>query len=349
MRQPALPQPPDRVLRRDAVLGQVVIAIIAMLLSAMIPAVQSLRESARRTQCTNNLLQLVMAMQNYEMAHEVYPSGVTDTAAGPIRSVASGHHHGWVISLLPYLDEGNIHRSINPQLGAYDEAHRNVRRIRLSRLICPTEPEISRDEKSNYAACHHDLEAPIDANNHGVFFLNSHILADDVLDGLSYTIFLGEKRMDPDGLGWMSGTRATLRNTGTPINVNPWISGTPAPDVGSEREDADDGGVPERNREAGEEDFAVPDVETEATPAPSIVNEADDVKANNKKTSRKIPKRAKTNLSVGGFASHHPAGAHMAFGDGRIQFMDSQIEPTVFQRLGHRNDGKLLNSGDYRE
>ena len=71
---------------------------------------------------------------------------------------------------------------------------------------------------SNYAGCHHDVEAPIAENNRGVLFLNSHISARDVTDGVQHTIYLGEKQTGADDLGWMSGTRATLRNTGTPID-----------------------------------------------------------------------------------------------------------------------------------
>ena len=59
---------------------------------------------------------------------------------------------------------------------------------------------------------------PIAEDNHGVLFLNSHISDRDVTDGVQHTIYLGEKRTDSDDLGWMSGTRATLRNTGTPID-----------------------------------------------------------------------------------------------------------------------------------
>ena len=51
-----------------------------------------------------------------------------------------------------------------------------------------------------------------------MLFLNSHISARDVTDGVQHTIYLGEKQTDVDDLGWMSGTRATLRNTGTPID-----------------------------------------------------------------------------------------------------------------------------------
>ena len=79
---------------------------------------------------------------------------------------------------------------------------------------------------SNYAGCHHDVESPIDENNNGVLFLNSHIRDKDVTDGLAHTIYIGEKLGSQWDLGWMSGTRATLRNSGTAINQTPWDEGS---------------------------------------------------------------------------------------------------------------------------
>ncbi len=194
----------------------VVIAIIGVLVATTFPAIQASREMGRRSQCRANLAQLALALQDYENAFESFPPGVTNPD-GPIRSEAKGQHWGWIARLLPYLEEGNASRLIDPAAGAYGSANAPVHALSLPVLICPTEPNDQR-ATSNYAGCHHDVEAPIDADNHGVLFLNSHVRRADITDGVSHTLLLGEKRIDPDDLGWMSGTRATLRNTGLALN-----------------------------------------------------------------------------------------------------------------------------------
>lgn len=318
----------------------VVIAIIAMLVTAMFPAVQAMRSTARRAQCKNQMLQLIMAAQNYEMAHEHFPAGVTDSATGPIRNVAQGHHHGWIISLLPYLDESNVHRRIDFEAGVYDPANKEVRAYMIPNLNCPADINSRTGAQSSYAACHHGQEAPIDSTNRGVFFLNSQIMIDDVRDGLSQTIFLGEKLIDVDDLGWMSGTRATLRNTGTPVNYGRGL-----------RElvrDVDDRPAEEQARDA---DVDAADSPVEAA-APGGSNEAEDTTQRQPVSGKEDPQSsaaAEMQLAVGGFSSSHQSGAHVVFGDGRIQFMNQQIDPRVYELLGDRDDGTLLRVEDYRE
>ena len=196
----------------------VVIAIIAVLIALLLPAVQSAREAARRAQCVNNLVQLNLAVQNYESSHEVFPPGVVNPT-GPIASTPVGYHLSWIVQVLPYIEQRNAFNKLNFKFGAYDAVNSTVRGHDISTLSCPSDGSAGSGGTSNYVGNHNDVEAPIDLKNKGVFFLNSAIRYEDIPDGTSSTIFIGEKTRSGD-LGWISGTRATLRNVGGMINAN---------------------------------------------------------------------------------------------------------------------------------
>jgi prepilin-type N-terminal cleavage/methylation domain-containing protein/prepilin-type processing-associated H-X9-DG protein len=198
----------------------VVIAIIGILIALLLPAVQAAREAARRSQCINNLAQLGLAVHNYEAAYQMLPPGTIEPQ-GPIRNLPKGYHMGWLVQILPFIEEQVTFDHVDFSVGVYDAKNEPVAQTEINVFTCPSDGMgYSMQDRwpSNYAACHHDLEAPIDADNNGVFFLNSHVRMRDVTDGTTHTIFVGEKKIDAVDLGWMSGTRSTLRNTGTPID-----------------------------------------------------------------------------------------------------------------------------------
>ncbi|HET6879461.1 MAG TPA: DUF1559 domain-containing protein [Pirellulales bacterium] len=200
----------------------VVIAIIGILVALLLPAVQAAREAARRTQCNNNLGQIALAVANYESAFRSLPPGVLD-ATGPIESVPQGRHIGWLAHILPQLEQRNAYTAVDFTGSAYAPANKAVRDWGAAVFVCPTDNGRTAGSgigTSNYAGCHHDIEAPIDADNHGVLFLNSGVRLSGISDGASQTILAGEKLVTPSDLGWLSGTRATLRNTGSPINFS---------------------------------------------------------------------------------------------------------------------------------
>lgn len=201
----------------------VVIAIIAILIALLLPAVQQAREAARRAQCKNSLCQIGLAIHNYEMAHNVLPPGSVNPA-GPIRSEPQGYHMSWAVQILPYLEQQNVFASIDFTVGAYDPRNEKPRRLMIPTYLCPSDFRYPYGNQNNipssFAGVHHDVEAPIDHGNHGVFVLNMAVPMDSVTDGSSSTLFVGEKAIAEDELGWISGTRATLRNAGDRINLH---------------------------------------------------------------------------------------------------------------------------------
>jgi prepilin-type N-terminal cleavage/methylation domain-containing protein/prepilin-type processing-associated H-X9-DG protein len=207
----------------------VVIAIVAILVVLLLPAVQAVREAARRCWCTNNLMQLATALQQYQNTHEVLPPGVTNDS-GPIQNLPRGVHHGWLIQLLPYLDAKNVARRFDDAVGLYATENLTVRSVQIGIFLCPSDPGPYRRPdgvaQTNYAAVHNDRETPIGARNNGAFFLNSRIGYEDIPDGTSHTLFVGEKLRVALDLGWASGTRATLRNAGFRLNSPDLLYGT---------------------------------------------------------------------------------------------------------------------------
>ena len=206
----------------------VVIAIIGVLVALLLPAVQAAREAARRTACLNNVTQLNLAIHNFEFHFESLPPGVTN-ADGPIRNEPKGTHVSWIVKILPYLEQNALAKNFDQAAGAYADANAQVRAAQIAPVQCPSSPVPSLNEartvaRSSYAGCHHDAEAPIDKDNHGLLFLNSNVHYSDIFDGTSMTILLGEALTSRDGLGWVSGTRATLRNTSSIEAGGPYLA-----------------------------------------------------------------------------------------------------------------------------
>lgn len=215
----------------------VVTTIICILVALLLPAVNAAREAARRCHCLNNMGQLIVAVQSYDTIYEMLPPGVVNDTR-PIANVASGYHHGWITQILPLLGRSDVSRNLDRAHGIYDLENQTCRRVLMNVLLCPSMPanlsrEVDGVAATSYAGVHHDTEAPIDETNNGVFFLNSRLRYDDIGDGTSNTIFIGEKTSSGLEFGWASGTRSTLRNAGglVPPMFAPtrWVTRIPDP------------------------------------------------------------------------------------------------------------------------
>lgn len=226
----------------------VVIAIIGILIGMLLPAVQSVREAARRIQCSNNMRQIGIALHNYEGVFKRFPEGdrMGDT---PVNALSNAF-----VSIMPFIEQGNLQNLIDPdeEWVCYPP---EVGMTNVPVYICPSDPiesptiipfltEVNLkigDELasvsygfsigSNDAMCFGPNfgPRPVDGRS-GVFAIESRTKLRDVYDGLSNTIAIGEAAC---GLPMGSGVGSTepLVDESFNISQHTWLFAGALPDL----------------------------------------------------------------------------------------------------------------------
>jgi prepilin-type N-terminal cleavage/methylation domain-containing protein len=133
--------------RRGMTLLEVLIAIgvIALLLAITLPAIQSAREAARRTQCQNNLRQILAAAHNFHDVEGSLPSFYNGTSLEyPLGQWDLFHMHSWRVMLLPYLEQTTLREQVVWDALATGDANTHVAQTPVATYLCP-----SGDDPSN--------------------------------------------------------------------------------------------------------------------------------------------------------------------------------------------------------
>lgn len=212
----------------------VVIAIITLLVAMLLPAVQSARESARKTQCTNSLRQVALALLRYHDSSGHFPP----SGEWPARVATESMHDSadigpnWVIRILPEIEQQAIYDQFNLSVPISDPRNREARGAAIALLRCPTDyvgvpfesdpdgrakgrytsPNLGGNwARGNYAANGANgplggdgksatpIEGPnssgwADPRRRGVMGPNVGLSAHQIGDGTSHTMLVGEVR-----------------------------------------------------------------------------------------------------------------------------------------------------------
>ena len=179
----------------------VVIAIIGILISMLLPAVQSVREAARRTQCMNNLRQWSLAALNYESAHMHFPPGVIDDDD----DLTDALRVGWV-DMLPYIDQNGLYQQYDLESDWKSATNAPLAQVEIPVFRCPS----SKGGVSQFGAFvgavsdYAMSKGPSAALVHlaqtqmGVFDVNSKTTFGMIRDGSSNVFLIGEAISDRD-------------------------------------------------------------------------------------------------------------------------------------------------------
>ncbi|WP_437202175.1 DUF1559 domain-containing protein [Planctomicrobium sp. SH664] len=299
----------------------VVIAIIAVLIAMLLPAVQQARESARRTQCKNNIKQIGLALHNYHDVHKVFPPGQMQDYGFSVgrpanQSYQFRYRYGWHVMLFPYLDQTALFNSFmnthqNTALRPYEWPDRGTI---IPGFSCPSDPAMpkvtSLGSYSNYQLSQGSKSMRTGTTTsagtnsmegNGIASCISSIQIRDITDGTSNTAAAGEIKVVPMNDGDRRGhLYAGLRATWTVALRDPPNSG--APDV----------------------------LQT------GYASHQDDIPVS------LVADTAFLHMNV---RSHHTGGAQILLCDGSVRFVSNNIHLQTWNNLGNREDGNTV--GDY--
>lgn len=187
----------------------VTIAIISLLIALLLPAVQSAREAARRTQCSNNLKQIGLALHNYHDLHRIFPPA----SIRPRGFIDNGRDHPrttWAISILPMLEQAPLFQQFDSTVDSTEFVNQSVTWAHVPGYRCPTDPGAgalfepvlgSTYSRSNYAANFGSgswgQSHWADRNFRGVMGQNTALRIGAITDGTSNTVCVAEIRIQP--------------------------------------------------------------------------------------------------------------------------------------------------------
>jgi prepilin-type N-terminal cleavage/methylation domain-containing protein len=293
----------------------VVIAIIGILVALLLPAIQSAREAARRTQCKSNLKNLALALQNYHDSRKSFPPGSlwVNPAPPSLDGSKKEGNWSWGAHILPFVEETALYDLIGvskTDLAKSLDTPANVTAMQASIVVfrCPSDvaPAVN-DERpvthasgnatalstSNYVGVNsssfprQDRGAPGKHAN-GIFILAQGTKIREITDGTSHTAILGER-------AWESKVSAAAATPGTGDGIVRSRAGIVF-GVRGVRENSEQGLVDAMGCGKFQLNFS------------SSTGSMPDSK------SRQI------------FSSVHPGGAHFAIADGSVQFISDTIE-----------------------
>lgn len=312
----------------------VVIAVIGVLVSLLLPAVQSAREAARRMQCSNNLKQIALGLHNRHDTYGAFPPILTTGSSGPTYST----QHNWIVYVLPFIEQGSVWDMVyfptrpiddpyyttsnvdNSALGnSIDMNNLPASQVFIPTFICPSDPagQVRQPESeggrasTNYVG--NQGSDPNFTTGNGVFYRNSKRRIADIADGTTNTLLVSECLRGDFNLDTLRDNYVGVRNVSDATNIESCQSLTPN---FSDRGAAWIGGQSANS--------------TFITARPP----------NDRYVDCWGPSLGSTNFAA---RSMHKGGVNAARCDGSVSFVTNSINPIVWAAMGTRARGEVVS------
>ena len=304
----------------------VVIAIIGILIALLLPAVQAAREAARRIQCRNNLRQVAVALHNYHTAQNSFPAG----AYYPVDE-SPRNRHTWLESLMPYLELQSVYDRLDFNRPTSVRPNREaLLGLEIPNLACPSDPDAGLQE--NYEAANYRPGGP------GTYSMGASYSPCGGPVGMWNVCFIPAMNPNINCKG-IEGGRGSDGAPGM-------FAGAP---VAYSIRDCRDG---------TSSTFLVGETLTIHHPHRAYFNSLLNVATTNLPPNHALPyvdecpplpkatkaKRDWCEVRVAGFDSKHPGGVNMSMTDGSVSFVDEMIDYRVWNFLGDKADGEVVDS-----
>ncbi len=183
----------------------VVIAIIGVLVGMLLPAVQQVREAARRITCANHLRQIGLALQNHHSAKMEFPQGVTE-ARPFFRGDPNLKNLAWSVYLLPFLDQQNVFSKLDLNLPFDHPNNAEAAATSIATFICPSSRDRVESTRgpSDYGGIFGERINSPNTPPKGMMVFDQAFRIADVTDGSSNTLIVAEDSNFSDGQ-WING------------------------------------------------------------------------------------------------------------------------------------------------
>jgi len=286
----------------------VVIAIIGILVGLLLPAVQAAREAARRTQCTNNLKQIGLAMHNY---HDTYGSLPFATTYGTY------YAHTWCEFILPFMEQDTFYDKIDFNIGNSTGANKALFTSQpFESYQCPSNP--FSDRLTTRSGGNFDgWDVPTQGLNYPVCAgaINTGAYSTDCTNAFPVPSFCISEFAQTWTTAGAKGP-GMFHRTIAAAKLRDVTDGTSNTFMAGERqaEDLDFGGAFSNN-------FPVAFTGMK----PNSLNRNESASSDYRNN--------------GGFSSYHPGGVQMVMGDGAVKFISETIDFVSWCRIGDKDDG----------